>query len=197
MTIEQLTNMLQDNISRPIIDTIVKTVCEGDIDVNDIFLIMKTTNDDKVRFHAAWVLQKLFEKDTRLLEALFIDLLKLFPNLRHIGQKRTLAKIIVVYLEQTFKDKNIGITNEYFKNYDWDPIIESLFDTLIKRDTPPGLKVVCGYGLAYLSFRYEWIKDELMYQMQSQLNSQAMITGNNKVNIILSKKSCKTVKYAY
>ncbi|MBQ8045303.1 MAG: hypothetical protein IJ269_03000 [Bacteroidales bacterium] len=197
MTIEQLTNMLQDNISRPIIDTIVNTVCEGDIDVNDIFLIMKTTNDDKVRFHAAWLLQKLFEKDTRLLGALFIDLLKLFPNLRHIGQKRTLAKIIVVYLEQTFKDKNIGITNEYFKNYDWDPIIESLFDTLIKRDTPPGLKVVCGYGLAYLSFRYEWIKDELIYQMQSQLNSQAMITGNNKVNIILSKKCCKTVKYAY
>jgi hypothetical protein len=192
MTIEELTNMLQNNISRGVIDTVVNSVCEGDIDVNDIFTLMKSTDDDKLKFHVAWVLEKLFLKDNRLLEDLFVDILELFPSLHHIGQKRTLAKIIILYLEHTFKGKNIGITNEYFKTYDWEPIIESLFDSLIERNAPPGLKVLCGYGLAYLSFRYEWIKDELRFQMQSQLDSQAMIAGNKKVNAILSKK-CKTV----
>lgn len=192
MTIEELTNMLQNNISRGVIDTVVNSVCEGDIDVNDIFTLMKSTDDDKLKFHVAWVLEKLFLKEYKLLSDLFTDILELIPTLQHIGQKRTLIKIIVVYLEQVVKGKNIVISNEYFRNYDWESIIESLFDSLIERDIPPGLKVLCGYGLAYLSFRYEWIKDELMYQMQSQLDSQAMITGNKKINIILSKK-CKTI----
>lgn len=192
MTIEQLSDMLQNNVSRGIIDTVINSVYEGDVDLTDVFILMKTTDDDRLKFHIAWVFQKLFIKDNRLLEDLFVDILELFPSLHHIGQKRTLAKIIILYLEHTFKGKNIGITNEYFKTYDWEPIIESLFDSLIERDIPPGLKVLCGYGLAYLSFRYEWIKDELMYQMQSQLYSQAMITGNKKINIILSKK-CKTI----
>ena len=192
MTIEQLSDMLQNNVSRGIIDTVINSVYEGDVDLTDVFILMKTTDDDKLKFHIAWVLQKLFIKDNRLLEDLFVDILELIPTLQHIGQKRTLIKIIVVYLEQVVKGKNIVISNEYFRNYDWEPIIESLFDSLIERDIPPGLKVLCGYGLAYLSFRYEWIKDELMYQMQSQLDSQAMIAGNKKVNIILSKK-CKTI----
>ena len=192
MTIEQLTDILQNNVSQKIIDTVISSVCKGDIDVRDIFDLMNNTDDDKVKFHAAWVLEKLYIRDNALLENLFTDLLELFPTIRHIGQKRTLAKIIITYLEFAFKDKNKVISNQYFQTYNWEPIIESLFDSLINRETPPGLKVLCGYGLAYLSFRYEWIKDELRYQMQSQLNSQAMITGNKKVNIILSKK-CKTI----
>ena len=192
MTIEQITDILQNNVSKEIIDNIVNSVCEGNTDVNDIFDLMNNTDTDKVKFHAAWVLEKLYIKDNGLMNSLFTDLLELFPTIQHIGQKRTLAKIIITYLEFAFKGKNTVISNEYFKSYDWEPIIESLFDSLIKRDTPPGLKMLCGYGLAYLSFRYEWIKDELRYQMQSQLDSQAMITGNKKVNIILSKK-CKTI----
>lgn len=192
MTIEQITDILQNNVSKEIIDNIVNSVCEGNTDVNDIFDLMNNTDNDKVKFHAAWVLEKLYIKDNGLLNSLFTDLLELFPTIQHIGQKRTLSKIIITYLEFVFKGKNTVISNEYFKSYDWEPIIESLFDSLIKRDTPPGLKMLCGYGLAYLSFRYEWIKDELRYQMQSQLDSQAMITGNKKVNIILSNK-CKTI----
>lgn len=192
MTIEQITDILQNNVSKEIIDNIVNSVCEGNTDVNDIFDLMNNSDNDKVKFHAAWVLEKLYIKDNGLLNSLFTDLLELFPTIQHIGQKRTLVKIIITYLEFAFKGKNTVISNEYFKSYDWEPIIESLFDSLIKRDTPPGLKMLCGYGLAYLSFRYEWIKDELRYQMQSQLDSQAMITGNKKVNIILSKK-CKTI----
>ena len=192
MTTDDLTNTLQNNISQRIINIIINSIYEGEIDVNDIFNLMKDTQDDKIKFHAAWVLEKLFMRDNKLLENLFTDLLKLFPSIQNIGQKRTLAKIIVKYLDFTFKNKNTFISNKYFKYYNWENIIESLFDSLINRNTPPGLKVLCGYGLAYLSFRYEWIKDELRYQMQSQLNSPAMIAGNKKVSTILSNK-CKTI----
>ena len=111
MTTDDLTNTLQNNISQRIINIIINSIYEGEIDVNDIFNLMKDTQDDKIKFHAAWVLEKLFMRDNKLLENLFTDLLKLFPSIQNIGQKRTLAKIIVKYLDFTFKNKNTFISN--------------------------------------------------------------------------------------
>ena len=84
------------------------------------------------------------------------------------------------------KNKNLQSFN-YVQIYEWENVIETLFGNLLNSKTPNALKVLSAYCLAYLSVRYNWIEEELKFQMQHQLFSPSMIAANKKINYIYSK----------
>ena len=86
-----------------------------------------------------------------------------------------------------FKKKKKVTDYDYVQNYNWDGIIETLFDNLLNPKTANAIKVLSAYCLAYLSIRYRWIEDELKFQMSLQLYCPSLIAANKKINYIYSK----------
>lgn len=184
---EEISDLMSKRISKTNVEMVVDCICGGKGNISDLFDLISNTTDKNVKIHSAWALEKIAKRDIVLCMPLFSDILQLFPILIYDMEKRCFSKIILLYLENYFKkNKNLQSFN-YVQVYEWDTVIETLFNNLLNTKTPNALKVLSAYCLAYLSVRYNWIEEELKFQMQHQLFSPSMIAANKKINYIYSK----------
>lgn len=187
MNINEIEIMLSGKGSSDAIETVSNLICVGKIECMEIFDLMITTQDDKMKYNSAWVLSRIASKDIIFCKSIFSSLLEYYPSVQNYSIKRNLAKIIMLYLKKKGGNKSkILFDNE--DSYNWEPIIESMFNDLLESKAPKGLKVLSGYSLGYLSIAYSWIKNELQYIISTQLDSPSMIAANKYINKVLNNK---------
>ena len=187
MTKDEISDIMGKSIYELNIEIVVEDICSGEGSITELFDLIVNGTDKNVKLHSAWVLEKIAKRDMELCMPLFFDILELLPTLTYNTHKRCFSKIIFIYLENYFKKKKKVTDYDYVQNYNWDGIIETLFDNLLNSKTANAIKVLSAYCLAYLSIRYRWIEDELKFQMSLQLYCPSLIAANKKINYIYSK----------
>ncbi len=158
---------LIDTLNKPIglniLNNLIKEI-ESERDVELIYSLSKSENK-KVEFHCAWLLEKLCTKDPWFSVHFLSDLLNDFNKISNHSALREFSKIIAMLLNNKAKlPKEIS---EIIDNSNKEKIIETCFNHIINKKTPISLNIWLVDILLYYSQEEDWIKEELNYFAQS------------------------------
>jgi len=118
--------------------------------------------DDAIAFRAAWLLENVFLQYPEVYLSDLDYLLSKISAIKSAGGKRHYAKIVM-----HLTDKNApAIIKAEVDHYDFEPIIEQLFDWMINPEIKIAVKAFAAEALFSLRHRYNWVTEELANQLQ-------------------------------
>ncbi|MGM9820062.1 MAG: hypothetical protein ACI3Z9_04555 [Candidatus Onthomorpha sp.] len=118
-------------------------------------------NKSKAGFHAAWVLEKLCEKNP--LYALYFadELCEKFDHICNQSSMREFAKLLAVLLAKADKGRLDQDLSTKLRNAPKDKIVQRCFEFLIDKKVINSTKQNCCELLLFCVEKEDWIKDEL------------------------------------
>lgn len=118
-------------------------------------------NKSKAGFHAAWVLEKLCEKNP-LYALYFVDeLCEKFDHICNQSSMREFAKLLAVLLAKADKGRLDQDLITKLRNAPKDKIVQRCFEFLIDKKVINSTKQNCCELLLFCVEKEDWIKDEL------------------------------------
>lgn len=118
-------------------------------------------NKSKAGFHAAWVLEKLCEKNP-LYALYFVDeLCEKFDHICNQSSMREFAKLLAVLLAKADKGILDQDLSTKLRNAPKDKIVQRCFEFLIDKKVINSTKQNCCELLLFCVEKEDWIKDEL------------------------------------
>ena len=126
-------------------------------------------DNEKLSFHAAWVLENLLTSNSDLFSLSLSKIIALIPAIKNPSTQRHFSKLLNLAMENCTKNRFPKDACQLLKKIDMEPIVETCFEWLIDKNTKPAVKAHCMDILLYLSKRYEWIAEELPYAVEHQL----------------------------
>jgi hypothetical protein len=118
--------------------------------------------DKNIAFRAAWLLENIFLKHPESYLPNMQYLLTRLHEVKYPSCQRHYAKIVMHLTNkktpESIKDK--------LQVFNFEPVIEQLFEWLISPKVKIAVKVFAAEALFNLRDRYDWIKDELANQLQ-------------------------------
>lgn len=158
---------LIDTLNKPIglnvLNNLIKEI-ESESDIELIYSLSKSENK-KVEFHSAWLLEKLCTKDLWFSVHFLSDLLNNFDKIDNHSTLRSFSKIIAMLLNN--KAKLTKEISTIIDNCNKEKIIETCFNHIINKKTPISLNIWLVDILLYYSQEENWIKEELKHFAQS------------------------------
>ncbi len=164
MTTPALIQRLNTTIGKRPIDAIAHELWLSAYPLNQLIGLC-LHKEQKVAFHAAWVLEEICFHDFGYFLTHFNHFVEIIPDVKNDSVKRHFAKLLAFSLEQAPNEKIISCwiqTNS-------EPAAQTLFDWLIDPAIKPGVKVWCINALTFLAPQYEWVKEELLPTVESLL----------------------------
>lgn len=116
---------------------------------------------DKVGFHAAWILEKLCEKEPAYALFFIKPLMNDFNRFINKSTIRQYAKLLSNLLKLKNKNRLFEDLNEVLENANPIHIIEACFEQLIDSKTRFSVKQMCCEVLLHYKDKEIWIKEEL------------------------------------
>ena len=123
----------------------------------------------QIAFHAAWTIEKMYEKNIEIIDLVIEDLLRDFNKINNHACGRHYGKLVAKVLELNERGKATPIMIKALKDSNDETIIEGCFKWLIEKDTPIGTKMWQLEILSYYTNKYNWIKEEIIPIAQSLL----------------------------
>lgn len=142
------------------IDKFISDIISGSLDVALLYRL-SVEYDDKIGFHAAWILEKLCEKEPDY-AVFFVDELMLsFNRFTNKSTVRQYAKLISRLLKDDTKNRLSEELSNKLRNLCSDSLIEGCFNQLIDKKSPISVKQMCCEVLLQYKDKEIWIKEEL------------------------------------
>lgn len=160
---QYLIDALSKTIGLNVLNNLVEEI-ESESDIAFIYSLSKSDNK-KLEFHSAWLLEKLCTKDLKFSVHFLMDLLNDFPKIYNQSALRSFSKIIAMLLNN--KTKLPKEISKIIDNCNKDKIIETCFNYIINKKTPISLNGWLVDILLYYSQDEDWIKEELIYFAQN------------------------------
>lgn len=127
------------------------------------------SEDEKLSFHAAWVLEHALTPNPEILGLCLSKIIELTPTVKSPSTQRHFSKLLNIALSECSKNRLPKDACQLLKKADMDPIVETCFEWLIDKNSKPAVKAHCMDILLHLSNRYDWIAEELPYVIEHQL----------------------------
>lgn len=160
---EYLIEAFDKPIGIKVLNNLIKEI-ESENDIELIYSLSKSENK-KIEFHSAWLLEKLCTKDLEFSVHFLSDLLNNFDKINNQSALRSFSKIIAMLL--TSKAKLSTEISKIIETCNKEKIIETCFSYIINKKTPISLNQWLVDILLYYSQEQDWIKEELNYFAQS------------------------------
>ncbi len=145
------------------IEDICKIIAEIEderLTIEEVFSVA-LENKSKAGFHAAWVLEKLCEKNP-LYALYFVDeLCEKFDHICNQSSMREFAKLLAVLLAKADKGRLDQDLSTKLRNAPKDKIVQRCFEFLIDKKVINSTKQNCCELLLFCVEKEDWIKDEL------------------------------------
>ncbi|MHA4896192.1 hypothetical protein ACXZ1K_15680 [Pedobacter sp. PWIIR3] len=128
-----------------------------EVDIRNLFELTFHKKKE-VAFRAAWMLEYLMVNEPSAFADHIGLLFELLPRQKNQSSMRHYSKMISI-----LTDKRVNSCyKEPLSKINLEPVIEVLFTWLIDNNVLVATKVHCMQSLANLSFRFSWIKEELL-----------------------------------
>ncbi len=160
---EYLIGSLNKPIGLKVLNNLIKEI-ENESDIELIYSLSKSENK-KIEFHSAWLLEKLCTEDLEFSVHFLMDLLNNFDKINNQSALRSFSKIIAMILNN--KAKLSGKISKIIDSCNKEKIIETCFSYIINKTTPISLNQWLVDILLYYSQEQDWIKEELNLFAQS------------------------------
>lgn len=154
---EELIGRLDTPVKTHMVASVLPIILENDLDVNDL-LEISFHKKKEIAFRAAWILEYLMVHQPAKFVPHISQLLKLLPEQKNHSAMRHYTKIISLLTAP----KADPLYQEVCRSINFDQTIELLFSWLVEPTMLVATKVHCMQGLANLTPRYDWIKDDLL-----------------------------------
>lgn len=168
ITREYLIHYYDKPIGRKSIQEIIEEIEKECFPISVLYEI-SFTEKQKIGFHAAWTIEKMYEKDIEIIDLVVKDILKDYNKISNYACARHYGKLVAKILELNKKGKATPIIIKALKESNDEIIIEGGFKWLIEKDTPIGTKMWQLEILSYYIDKYSWIKEEIIPIAQSLL----------------------------
>lgn len=142
------------------IDKFISDIISGSLDVALLYRL-SVEYDDKIGFHAAWILEKLCEKEPDYAVFFVDELMLLFNRFTNKSTVRQYAKLISRLLKDDTKNRLSEELSNKLRNLCSDSLIEGCFNQLIDKKSPISVKQMCCEVLLQYKDKEIWIKEEL------------------------------------
>jgi len=141
--------------------------------------------DDSIAFRAAWVLEYIAAYHPRRFVPVLLDFLSILPNQENLSCQRHFTKILMAITSPQAPKAY----QETYRLADHERLVETIFEWLIRPQTPVAVQVNCMDILFNMSTEFEWITEELKSQVEFLMRdgSAAMQSRGKKV---LGKLKC-------
>lgn len=160
----ELINFLENHHSKEDIKALTEKVEIDDINLNDVF-DLTFLDKKKVAFRAAWLLENIATVYPLKIASIAKVFLRTYHLQKNLSARRHFSKIALIML-------NPRLIDIYSLKYnDFDKCVEASFDWLLDEDTPLAIKCNCIEVLYNLSDHEDWILEELMPILESNLLS--------------------------
>ncbi len=123
---------------------------------------MSFKEKQKIGFHAAWTIEKMYEKDIGVIDLLIVDLIKDYNRIPNYACARHYGRMLALALKHNAKGKASPIIQTAIEGSDDEIIIEGCFKWLIEKDIPIGTKMWQLEILLYYTDKHSWIREELI-----------------------------------
>lgn len=163
---------------------------QENISLSLLFALTDYKADPKVAFHAAWLFEEIILLDLSQIKPFIFSFLDQFPTVNNRSVRRHFSKILCKLLEANANNQTTKLPEsllEVLRTFNFESIVESLFDWIIDTKEKVGVKVWCMESLYYLSIRYPWISDELEPQISflGKTGSAAILSRQRKIKKLL------------
>ena len=166
ITREYLIHYYDKPIGRKSIQEIIEEIEKECFPISVLYEI-SFTEKQKIGFHAAWTIEKMYEKDIEIIDLVVEDILKDYNKINNYACARHYGKLVAKILELNEKGKATPIIIKALKESNDEIIIEGSFKWLIEKDIPIGTKMWQLEILSYYIDKYSWIKEEIIPIAQS------------------------------
>lgn len=145
-----------------------------------------------ISFRSAWLLEFMANTSPTTFVSIFDAFIHSFPKQKNLSAQRHFSRIMILIQEE----KAPLLYKEQIAKLEIDQketLVSTLFDWLIRSDTPVAVKANCMEALVYFCYDFDWIAEEMNHQLDllMDLGSPAL-TGRGK---IVRKKLAKFEKY--
>ena len=120
------------------------------------------TEKQNIGFHAAWTIEKMYEKDIKVIDLIIEDILNDYNKIPNYACARHYGRMVAYALKLNSKGKASQTIQRAIKESDSEIIIEGAFKWLIEKNTPIGTKVWQIDILTYYTGQYSWVREELI-----------------------------------
>lgn len=116
------------------------------------------TAEKSVGFHAAWVLDHLFERRPELLTDWIFTIIGKMPGVSNLSVRRHFARIVNLTLGKN-GSRDVFLSKKH--SHDVELLAEVCFGWLLDSKTPVAVKAHCMDILMYFAPTNSWVKEEL------------------------------------
>lgn len=157
---EGLVSLMENLHGREDICKMIAEIEDERLTIEEVFSVA-LENKSKTGFHAAWVLEKLCEKNP-LYALYFVDeLCEKFDHICNQSSMREFAKLLAVLLAKADKGRLDQDLSTKLRNAPKDKIVQRCFEFLIDKQVINSTKQNCCELLLFCVEKEDWIKDEL------------------------------------
>lgn len=161
LTREYLIEFYNKPMGRQCLANIIKDIEQECFPISVLFE-MSFTEKQKIGFHAAWTIEKMYEKNIAIIDLVIVDILKNYNKIPNYACARHYGRMVALVLELNSKGRATLIMQKAIKESDDEIIIEGAFKWLIEKNIPIGTKMWQLEILSYYTKKYSWVKEELI-----------------------------------
>lgn len=158
---EYLIEFFNKPMGRQCLEDIIKDIEKERFPIGVLYEI-SFTEKQKIGFHAAWTIEKMYEKNIEIIDLVIEDILKDYNKIPNYACARHYGRMIALVLGLDSKNKSTPIMQKALKECDDEVIIEGAFNWLIEKNIPIGTKMWQLEILSYFTNKHPWVREELI-----------------------------------
>ena len=166
---EELIARMDTPVKFQMVESSIALIENNDLDIEDL-LAISFHKKKEVAFRAAWMLEYLVKHKPLQFYPNVERFLTLLPRQKNPSAMRHYAKIVAL---MTDKKSNL-LYKEALSSMEMGPVIEVLFTWLVDPAVLVASKVHCMQALANLTYRYDWIKTDLLETMEYLMDKESI-----------------------
>lgn len=138
-------------------------------DGTEILFHLCNSDNEKLAFHAAWVLENVLTSNPDLFAICLSIIIEQIPTIKSPSLQRHFSKLLNLAMEACSNNRLPKDACQLLYRIDMEPVVESCFEWLMNPEVKPAVKAHCMDILLFLTKRYDWIAEELPHVIELQM----------------------------
>ncbi|MBL4679058.1 MAG: hypothetical protein JKY70_23125 [Mucilaginibacter sp.] len=161
ITIDQLINDFSTDRTKGFTECLSQRIREENFDINQL-IDLTFHKDEQIGFRAAWLLDTTLNADPEKYVGNLPYFIARMVNVTNPSCKRHYTRVVLFFTDK----KAPEIIRKKIAAIDMEPVVEKCFDWMIDPKVKVAVKAFAAEVVYNLSPRYDWIKEELVNQLQ-------------------------------